>query len=134
MFCESVLKSLGYLFYIPLIWWWGNSFCKWIASPQKNQEVSDEIKAGRYIGLFERLLITISVVSSSWELIVAVIALKTVGRYRELDDKVPAEYFLVGSLASLFWGISVSLMLIAYDHYFGFNFFKELLSTFGNKT
>ena len=43
------------------------------------------------IGSIERILIMIGLIAQSWEVMVAVIALKTVARYRELDEKIEAE-------------------------------------------
>ena len=109
---RSILVVIAYAFFFPLIWQGGNYFCKWCLGSLKaaveNKDEDSNLKAGRYIGLLERLLILIGVTFSSGELILAVIALKTVGRYQELDKKVPAEYFLIGSLASLLYGLIIS--------------------------
>ena len=48
-----------------------------------------------------------------------VIALKTVARIKEMDQRVFAEYFLVGSLFSLLWTIAVVGAWQAYDHQLG---------------
>lgn len=41
-----------------------------------------------------KLIISLAAAGSahSWEVLAAVIALKTVGRFKELDYKIPAEY------------------------------------------
>ena len=75
----------------------------------------DALRSGWIIGYLERGLIVSGVLFGSWEVIAAVIALKTVSRYKELDDRIPAEYFLVGSLASLAWAVAVAVALIAVD-------------------
>jgi NADH:ubiquinone oxidoreductase subunit K len=80
-----------------------------------------ENKSGRYIGLLERLLIVAGLVWNNWEIILAVIALKTVARHKELDDKIDAEYFLIGSFASIVWAIGVAVLLVLYDRHFGFS-------------
>lgn len=75
--------------------------------------------AGRYIGALERMVIAAGLVMHSWEAIAAVVALKTIGRFKELDQQLPAEYFLVGSLFSLLWAIVITLTWAAYDQAFG---------------
>ena len=77
--------------------------------------------AGYIIGWLERLLVAIGILIQSWEVLAAVIALKTVARFKELDDRLPAEYFLVGSLFSILWAILVTGAWLGYDHQLGSN-------------
>ncbi|MBD8878522.1 hypothetical protein [Roseibium polysiphoniae] len=86
-----------------------------------------ELKAGRVIGVLERLLIVTGLVLGKWEVLVAVIALKTVARYQELDTKLNAEYFLIGSLASVLWAVATSVALLLYDQSVGFGLFPAAL-------
>ena len=55
----------------------------------------------------------------SWEVVAAVIALKTVARFKELDDQRFAEYFLVGSLFSILWAVLITSAWLVYDHRVG---------------
>ncbi|TMV49753.1 hypothetical protein FGG78_40105 [Thioclava sp. BHET1] len=80
-----------------------------------------EQRAGRIIGGLERLTIAIGILTHSWEVLAAVIALKTVGRFKELDDKTFAEYFLVGSLFSVLWAVFVTSLWLVFDRHFGIN-------------
>ena len=75
--------------------------------------------AGWLIGWLERLLLAIGILTHSWEVLVAVVALKTVARFKELDDQHFAEYFLVGSLFSVLWAVVVTSGWLAYDQNFG---------------
>jgi hypothetical protein len=77
--------------------------------------------AGRMIGSLERAIILLGLAAGSWEIIAAVIALKTVGRFKELDERLQAEYFLIGSLASIVWAGLVSLALLQFDGTLGFH-------------
>lgn len=122
----DVLRAAGYGLYLPLIWYAGNKFCRLVfrlatvrVGKRDETQEAQTLKAGRYIGLFERVLVTVGVVAEQWEILLAVIALKTVARYQELDKRITAEYFLVGSLASLFWALLVTGGLVAYDTRFG---------------
>lgn len=83
-------------------------------------------KAGRYIGALERLIIMAGIVFGSWEVVAAVIALKTVARYKELDKQLPAEAFLIGSLASVLWATLLAVALILFDSQLGFDFLSAV--------
>lgn len=74
---------------------------------------------GRLIGTLERLLIAAGILLGSWEILVAVIALKTVGRFKDLDERIHAEYFLVGSLFSIAWALFVTGAWLVYDKLVG---------------
>lgn len=87
--------------------------------------------AGRWIGSLERVLIMIGLAAASWEVMVAVIALKTVARYQELDKRSEAEYFLVGSLASMLWAVLVTMFTLYYDRTFGLNLSGAILAIRG---
>lgn len=75
--------------------------------------------AGRWIGTVERLLIAAAMLLQRWEILAGVIALKTVARFKKLDEQPFAEYFLIGSLVSLFWALIVTSAWLFYDHRFG---------------
>ncbi|MDB5660100.1 MAG: hypothetical protein JWS10_2715 [Cypionkella sp.] len=75
--------------------------------------------AGWIIGWLERLILAIGILTHSWEVLLAVIALKTVARFKELDDQQFAEYFLVGSLFSVLWAVLITSLWLFYDNHFG---------------
>jgi hypothetical protein len=89
------------------------------------------LRAGRVIGGLERLLIMLGLAANSWEVVVAVVALKTVGRYKDLDRRLDAEYFLVGSLSSILWALLVAAATLFYDRHYGLNIGGELLAIRG---
>lgn len=74
---------------------------------------------GAWIGGFERLLMAAGLLSGAWEILVAVIALKTVARFKEIDERIHAEYFLVGSLFSVVWALGVARLWQLYDLHWG---------------
>jgi hypothetical protein len=59
------------------------------------------------------------------------VALKTVARYSKLDDQDKAEYFLIGSLASILWAVIVTGFAVIYDRYLGFRVLSALAGLFG---
>ncbi|HWA89281.1 MAG TPA: hypothetical protein VG889_04555 [Rhizomicrobium sp.] len=119
------LQVLGYLVFIPLVWQLGNLLVRLLldkCSPGVaglNIQPA-ELNVGRYIGLLERVLIVVGILRGSWEVMAAVIALKTVARYKDLDEQITAEYFLVGSLASILWALVIAYLFSLYDHAYGF--------------
>lgn len=140
--CANGLIAIGYIAFIVIIWPLGNLFtrlvihrsgsetsqrriqeCSKHANPQSLQESGgpDELKAGRLIGALERTLILTGLVFNKWEVVLAVIALKTVARHNDLNHKIAAEYFLIGSLASIVWAIAASIALVWFDGNFGWD-------------
>lgn len=117
-FLDVAIYAVG----LAALTWGGNPPCRLllnmsgIALPQPEAES----RAGRMIGSLERTVILLGLAAGSWEIIAAVIALKTVGRFKELDERIQAEYFLIGSLASVVWAALVSLGLMWFDRSYGF--------------
>jgi hypothetical protein len=76
-----------------------------------------EINRGRLIGNLERLVLTIVVAAGSYAALGFLVAAKGLVRFEELQDREFAEYFLVGSLASvlvaLCTGIAIRFTLVA---------------------
>lgn len=92
---------------------------------EKKQD--DGNKLGRHIGNLERVLMAVGFYSNKWEIITAVVALKTLARFRQLDDKDFAEYFLIGSMASI---IYCFVFTEFYRSYIGFFRFDRWLPLF----
>ena len=90
-----------------------------VASGQPAPAPPLNARAGGVIGAFERLVLVIGILTGSWEVLAAVVALKTVARFKELDERLDAEYFLIGSLFSILWAICVAAAWIAYDKAYG---------------
>ncbi|WP_294234245.1 hypothetical protein [uncultured Sphingomonas sp.] len=104
--------------------WVGNGLCRGIFSLAGLKDSIAHLpapvhSAGRWIGAFERLILAVGIIVHSWEILAAVIALKTVARFKDMDDRAFAEYFLVGSLFSIFWTMIVTSAWLAYDHQVG---------------
>ncbi|WP_159101141.1 DUF3307 domain-containing protein [Listeria grandensis] len=83
----------------------------------KNQEIpivsNKELKAGRYIGGLERLLLLIFMVLQIYSAIPIIIALKTLARFKELENnRTFAEYYLIGNFLSMIFGVLISLVFI----------------------
>ena len=70
-------------------------------------------RIGATIGVLERLLIVVLVLTGSEAAIGFVVAAKTLARFRQLDDRDFAEYYLLGTLASVAIAIASALVAAA---------------------
>jgi hypothetical protein len=121
---------------LVLLTGFGNVVCRllfqYAGLADKPEESTSEVKpAGWIIGWLERLVLAIGILTHSWEVLAAVIALKTVARFKELDDQSFAEYFLVGSLFSVLWAVLVTSAWLTYDRNFGIGLYTELANLNG---
>jgi len=61
----------------------------------------DEVKAGKWIGILERILIVIFLYSNQFASIGFIIAVKSLARFKMLENKIFSEYYLMGTLISV---------------------------------
>ena len=129
------LQVAAYVVLAVLLTLGGNFVCKWVlrlsettAPPETGEKIT--LRAGRVIGVLERILIFAGLTVSSWEILAGVIALKTVARYSKLDEQNRAEYFLIGSLASILWAVLVTVATVLFDQRFGFRMLGGLTGLF----
>lgn len=66
---------------------------------------------GKLIGYIERLLVIILTVIGAYPSIAFIIAAKSIARFKQLDDRNWAEYFLLGTLSSIFLGLALGLLV-----------------------
>lgn len=128
----------GYVALVALLTFGGNAACKFVlqwsatkAPPESGEKIT--LRAGRVIGILERLLIFVGLVASSWEILAGVVALKTVARYSDLDKQDKAEYFLIGSLTSILWAVVMTALISLYDREWGFSVVPLLVDLLGNE-
>lgn len=136
MVVPFLLNMLAYAAFLYLLLFTGNDVCRWAVKlaergpgedTEKNIEPDeDQLNAGRIIGILERGLVAIGIIAMRWEVMAAVIALKTVARYKELEEQIQAEYFLIGSMASLLWAVLVTGALVWFDGTAGFKFLTSI--------
>jgi hypothetical protein len=88
------------------------SISQW--NPVKNSEEDGSLsRAGRFIGILERLFVFVFVVSGQWQAIGFLIAAKSVFRFgdlKESKDRKLTEYILIGTLLS--FGIAILTAII----------------------
>jgi len=72
------------------------------AIPKKQQKKDeDEYNRGKYIGILERTFIYFLIIFQQYTAIGILLGLKTFARFKELDKRDFAEYFLIGSMLSI---------------------------------
>lgn len=65
---------------------------------------------GKLIGYIERLLVISLTVIGAYPSIAFIIAAKSIARFKQLDDRNWAEYFLLGTLSSIFLGLVLGIV------------------------
>ncbi|PTM06501.1 MAG: DUF3307 domain-containing protein [Bacteroidetes bacterium] len=91
-------------------------FTKWNISKltENNESLKD---AGKYIGILERLLVFVFIISNHWEAVGFLITAKSVFRFGDLKEskhRKLTEYILIGTLISFGIAIAVGLLFLAF--------------------
>jgi hypothetical protein len=91
-------------------------FTKWNITilTENNESLKD---AGEYIGILERLLVFIFIITNHWEAVGFLITAKSVFRFGDLKEskhRKLTEYILIGTLISFGIAIAVGLLFKAY--------------------
>lgn len=83
-------------------------------NPESKKENDDSLaKAGRYIGILERLFVFVFVITNHWEAIGFLLAAKSVFRFGDLTsskDRKLTEYILIGTLLSFGLAILIGIL------------------------
>lgn len=70
-------------------------------------------RVGATIGVLERLLIVTFILTANQAAVGFVIAAKTLARFKQLDDREFAEYYLLGTLGSVSIAVATGLLAVA---------------------
>ena len=85
-------------------------------NPESKKKNDDSLaKAGRYIGILERLFVFIFVITNHWEAIGFLLAAKSVFRFGDLTsskDRKLTEYILIGTLLSFGFAILLGVLYL----------------------
>jgi uncharacterized protein DUF3307 len=84
-----------------------------VAGVPRSEAHASPARIGATIGVLERLLIVAFVLTGSTAAIGFVVAAKTLARFRQLDDRDFAEYYLLGTLASVAVALGSGLLAAA---------------------
>ncbi len=72
-----------------------------------------EARVGAVIGILERLIVVALVLVGQYAAIGLVVTAKTIARFRQLEDRQFAEYYLLGTLASIATAILTGMVGVA---------------------
>jgi hypothetical protein len=70
-----------------------------------------DMSRGKLIGYIERLLVILLTYYNSYPAIAFIVTAKSIARFKQMDDRDWAEYFLLGTLTSMFIGIVFGILL-----------------------
>lgn len=78
-------------------------------------DAAEVLRGGATIGYLERAAVVAAVLLARWEILAVLVAVKSVGRFRDLDaGHHVTERFIIGTLASLLWaGATAALIALA---------------------
>ncbi|MFN3708097.1 hypothetical protein [Microcella sp.] len=78
-------------------------------------DAAEVLRGGATIGYLERAAVVAAVLLARWEILAVLVAIKSVGRFRDLDaGHHVTERFIIGTLASLLWaGATAALIALA---------------------
>lgn len=70
-----------------------------------------DLSRGKLIGYIERLLVLVLTFYGAYPAIGFIVTAKSIARFKQMDDRNWAEYFLLGTLSSMFIGITLGILL-----------------------
>ena len=74
-----------------------------VGAKTEEKKFIDEVKTGKWIGILERILISIFLFSNQISSIGFVIAVKSLARFKMMENKIFSEYYLLGTLTSVLY-------------------------------
>jgi len=69
------------------------------------------LRGGTTIGYLERIVVVAAALLGRWELLAVLIAVKGLGRFRDLDAGAATERFIIGTLVSLIWAGAAAALI-----------------------
>lgn len=69
-------------------------------------------RAGKWIGILERMAILVLIPMEQWAAVGLLIAAKSIARHKKMDEEGYAEYFLIGTLLSFLFAVGGGLILL----------------------
>lgn len=111
---ENLAVLTGYLIIVfPVGFVIGKATERWQKEIAKDEQQSSLKKAGRYIGIFERILVLTFVLTSNFSAIGFLIAAKSILRFSDSKGgRKQTEYVLIGTLMSFTICILIGLLIL----------------------
>jgi hypothetical protein len=79
--------------------------------PLSGDEPDGRYATGRTIGVLERIIIFTLVLLNQWAALGFVIAAKSLARFKELESQAFADYYLIGTLASVLVAVVTGIFI-----------------------
>jgi len=79
---------------------------------ERTGEEQEVLRGGTTIGYLERAAIVGAIALGHPEVIAALIAIKGLGRFSELDSSAARERFIIGTLASMIWASACAVLVV----------------------
>lgn len=87
-------------------------YAKKLYLPEEGRtEISTQVTTGKIIGVLERALIFVFVASGNLTAIPFILAAKSLARFKQLNDRDFAEYYLIGTLSSVLLALCGGLLV-----------------------
>ncbi len=102
---------------LALNWKGGTAFVRRLLArypevvPQETEQAGHGYEMGRTIGCLERTLVFALVLFGQWGALGLVIAAKSIARFKELNDRHFADYYLIGTLASMLVAVGTGILV-----------------------
>lgn len=91
----------------------GNTIVQGVLPEDGPESDENDLEAGYLIGSLERWIVLVLGLGGRWEAVALVVAAKSIARFEELKKRAFAEYFLVGTLASVLVAIGLTVLVSA---------------------
>ena len=85
--------------------------------PDEDPQMGERRRAGKYIGGLERLLTVALLALGQYGSIAIVFTAKSIARFRQLDDREFAEYYIFGTLLSIVTAVGVFMLMRLFGAY-----------------
>ncbi len=92
-------------------WHGGNAIVRGVLPDWEPERDDEDLGAGATIGGLERWIVLVLGLAGRWEAVALVLAAKSIARFEELKRRPFAEYFLIGTLASVLVAVVSALVV-----------------------
>lgn len=73
---------------------------------EDERDFIDEVKTGKWIGILERILMLIFIAGSHMAALGVIVSVKSLARFKMMENKIFSEYYLLGTLLSVVYTIT----------------------------
>lgn len=89
----------------------GNAIVRGVLPDDEPESAAEDLEVGSLIGTLERWLVLLLGLAGRWEAVALVVGAKSIARFKELERRAFAEYFLVGTLTSVLTAMGLVVLV-----------------------